>query len=460
MKLTSKNIGNLTINDLIGNELECECGNVHVMSTKYVVVEEEATRKLPQIIEKLGYKNILIIADTNTYKVAGGKVNESLDKSKLNIKNFVFNTLENDLVPNEEAVGKILVHAQKGLEVIIAIGTGTLNDLAKFVSYQLNIPSIVVATAPSMDGFASTGAALIIGNLKKTYVTDCPKVIIGDVNIFKDAPMDMIVAGFGDIVGKYSAICDWKLSQLINKEYFCEVSCKIVENSMKKCIENTLGIKNRDKTAIKNLMDALILTGIAMSYVGNSRPASGSEHHMSHYLEMMFQFEGKEPVLHGAKVGIATVITTKLRELLAKSTINFDEAIVKAENFDQTQWEKSIEEFYQSAAKGIIDINEKEQRNSIEKRLERIKFIRENLDKILKIIKDVPKTQEIIEILKSVGAPYTPAQVGIDEKMLVDCIKMAKEVRTRYTILNLLSDIGVLDDFACIVRDYIEKEKV
>jgi len=460
MKLTNKNIDNLEINDLIGTKLNCECGNVHVMSTEYVVVEEDAILKLPQIIEKLGYKNILIISDSNTNKVAGNKVNESLFKSKLNIKHFVFDTTQNDLVPNEEAIGKILVNAEKGLEVIIAIGTGTLNDLAKFVSYKLGIPSMVVATAPSMDGFASTGAALIIGNLKITYVTDCPKVIIGDINILREAPMDMIVAGFGDIVGKYSAICDWKLSQLINSEYFCEVSCKMVQNSLKKCIENTEGIKNRDKTAIKNLMNALVLAGIAMSYVGNSRPASGSEHHMSHYFEMMFQFEDKEPVLHGAKVGISTVITMKLRELFAESTINFDESIIKAKNFNQNEWEKNVKGHYLSAAKGIIDINEKDQINSIEKRLERIEFTKENLDKIQKIIKDVPSAEEVIEILKSVGAPYTPMQVGIDEKTLVDGIKMAKEVRTRYTILNLLSDIGILDDFAYQVKDYFKNEKM
>lgn len=460
MKLTNKNIGNLGINDLIGRELNCECGNVHVMSTEYVVVEEDAIYKLPEIIEKLGYKNILVISDTNTYKVAGSNVNESLAKNKLNIKNFIFDTSKNNLVPNEEAVGKILIHAEKGLEVIIAIGTGTLNDLAKFVSYKLGIPSMVVATAPSMDGFASTGAALIIGKLKITYVTDCPKAIIGDVNILKDAPMDMIVAGFGDIIGKYSAICDWKLSQLINEEYFCEVSCKMVQNSLKKCIENTLGIKSRDKTAIKNLMDALVLTGIAMSYVGNSRPASGAEHHMSHYFEMMFQFDGKEPVLHGVKVGISTVITMKLRELFAASIINFDEAIIKAENFDQNQWKKGVEKNYLSAAKGIIEINEKDQINSIEKRVERIKFTRENLDTILEIIKDVPSAEEIIGILKSVGAPYAPKQVGIDEKTLIDGIRMAKEVRTRYTILNLLSDIGVLDDLSYQVRDYLKERKV
>ncbi|MBU3110004.1 sn-glycerol-1-phosphate dehydrogenase [Clostridium lacusfryxellense] len=458
MKLTNKNISNLSINDLIGKKLNCECGNMHSMTTKYVVVEEDAINKLPQIIEELGYKSILTISDTNTNKVAGNKVNESLAKSKLNIKNLVFETSGKDLVPNEEAVGKILVNAPKGLEVIIAIGTGTLNDLAKFVAYKLGIPSIVVATAPSMDGFASNGAALIIGNLKISYITDCPEVIIGDVNIFKDAPMDMITAGFADIVGKYSALCDWRLSQLINKEYFCQVSYNMVENSLKKCIENTLGIKNRDKIAIKNLMDALVLTGIAMSYVGNSRPASGSEHHMSHYFEMMFQFEGKQPVLHGAKVGISTVITMQLRELLAKATINFDEAIVKAENFDQDKWKENVKEHYLSAAKGIIDVNEKEQRNSIEKREERIKFTKENLDKILEIIEDVPSAEEIKEILKSVGAPYTPNQVGIDEKMLLDCIKMAKEVRTRYSILNLLSDIGVLDDFAILARVDIEKE--
>ncbi|MDF2880286.1 MAG: sn-glycerol-phosphate dehydrogenase [Clostridiaceae bacterium] len=457
MKITKQNISNLSISELIGHKLDCECGIVHNMSTEYVLIEDGAINKLPQIIEKLGYKNILTIADTNTNKAAGIKVNESLLKSKLNIKNFVFDTEKNDLVPNEEAIGKILVQVEKKTEVIIAIGSGTLNDLAKYVSYQLGIPSMVVATAPSMDGFASTGAALIIGNLKLTYKTDCPKAIIGDLSILKSAPMEMILAGFGDIIGKYSALNDWRLSQLINKEYLCEVSYKMVENSLIKCFENTEGIKKRDEDAIKDLMEALVLTGITMSFVGNSRPASGSEHHLAHYWEMMLLFQGRKAILHGTKVGITTVITMKLRELMAKSAINFEEAVFKAKNFDEDLWKKSVEELYKDAANGIIAISEKEQRNSIVKKLERINFIRDNIDSILEIIRDVPSAERIEEILKTVGTPYIPAQVDIDEKTLIDSIKMAKEVRTRYTILNLLYDIGILDDLAYGVRDYLRK---
>ena len=174
------------------------------------------------------------------------------------------------------------MYKRQDVDVILTIGTGTLNDLGKFVSYKLGIASIIVATAPSMDGFASNGSALIVDNLKTTFEVDVPKAIIGDVNILKESPMEMILAGFGDIVGKYSALNDWQLGKIINKEYYCDVTIKMVNNSIKKCMDNSEGMVNRDETAIKNLMEALVLTGIAMSFVGNSRPASGSELSLIH----------------------------------------------------------------------------------------------------------------------------------------------------------------------------------
>lgn len=429
------------------------------LTVENILIENDAIKKLPDVLEQLGYKKILLIADTNTYKAAGSKIQEILTKNNIDFKKYIFKIEGNDLIPNEEAVGKLLIQVEKDTEVIVTVGSGTLNDLAKFVSYRLGISCIIVATAPSMDGFASNSAALILDNLKTTCDAVCVKAIIGDISILKEAPMEMILAGFGDIVGKYSALNDWKLSQLINNEYLCEVAYKMASNSLNKCINNTNGIKNREDIAIKNLMEALVGAGIAMSYVGNTRPASGSEHHLAHYWEMMFLFDGKKALLHGRKVAIATVITAKLREILSKSSIDFEEAIITAKKFDQNKWKESVEKFYKKAANGIITINENGNLNSIEERLKRISIIKENLEKIINIIQEMPSAKEIELILKKVGAPYNPKQVGIDEKDIVNGIIMAKEVRTRYTIFNLLWDIGALDDFAFQVRDYIENEE-
>ena len=455
MDLTLHNVGKFEMNDFLGRNLTCECGKTHRVSVSRSVIENDAIKKLPDILQEFGFRKALVIADTNTYQVAGLVVEAVLTEAHFTYKTFVFR-VKDDLVPNEAAVGQIFIQVEEDTDVIVTIGSGTLNDLAKFVSHKIGISSIVVATAPSMDGFASTGAALIVNNLKTSIESASPKAIIGDVNILKKAPMAMIVAGFGDIVGKYSALSDWKLSEAINGEYYCDVNAKMVRNCMEKCINNTDGIKNREDIAIKNLMESLVVTGIAMSFVGNSRPASGSEHHLAHYWEMMFLFEGKQAVLHGTKVGIATVVMAKLHEILSNSTINFVEAIHEAKLFDQNQWRKTVVKLYPTSAQEIIGINEKEQRNSIAKRLERITLIENNLDKIMPIIKDVPSAVEIESILNKVGVPVRPKTVGIDEETLVHGILMAKEVRTRYTLLNFLWDIGLLEDLAVRVRDYFD----
>ncbi|MBU3179801.1 sn-glycerol-1-phosphate dehydrogenase [Clostridium psychrophilum] len=460
MKLTVQNVGNLKINDFLKGTLDCECGKPHSISLKKVLIKKDAIEKLPEILTELGYKKILLIADTNTYKVAGNKVEDILVKENVNFKKYVYHVEDADLIPNEESIGKLMIEVEKDTDIIVTVGSGTLNDLAKFVSYRLGISCMIVATAPSMDGFASDSSALILDNLKTTCAANCDVAIVGDINILKEAPMDMILAGFGDILGKYSALNDWRISQVINDEYLCEVAYKMASDSLNKCIKNSEGIKNREDIAMEALMEALIGAGIAMSYVGKTRPASGSEHHLAHYWEMMFSFDGKKALLHGTKVGIATVITAKLREILVNSNIDFEIAISKAKKFDQDEWKANVEKLFKRAATGIITLNEKDNLNSIEDKLKRIDIIKEKSDKIISIINGMPTAKEIESILKTVGAPYNPKQVGIDEKDLVNAVLNAKEIRTRYTILNLLWDLGVLEDAANQVKDFVGKEKV
>ncbi len=460
MDINLKNIDEFSINDYLGNDLHCQCGKVHKVELKRVLIEKDAIKKLPDLLKEFGYKKALIVEDTHTFKAAGCLVEEILTKAKFSYNKLEFTVNNQDLVPNEEAVGKLLINIEKDTQVLIAIGTGTINDLCKFVSVKAGIDTIIVATAPSMDGFASTGAALIVENLKTTFNAACPKAIIGDINILKNAPMKMILAGFGDIVGKYSALNDWKLSKVINGEYYCDVIEKMVSNSVKKCIDNTEGIKKREDTAVNNLMEALVLTGIAMSFAGNSRPASGSEHHIAHYWEMMFLFDGKKAILHGAKVGIATVLISKIHEIFAEENIDFDEAIKNVNSFDEVKWQEEVNKFYKKAAHEIIDVNNREKRNSIDERLKRINTIKNNINKIKEIISDVPSTKEIKLILKKAGAPTNPREIGIDKETVENTILMAKEVRTRYTILQFLWDLGLLEKFSHEIGNYVEKDDI
>ena len=336
-----QNIKGHKIQDLLNKNIQCSCGKIHHAQIDDVIIENGAIKHLPDLLEKYHYKKIFLIADNNTYDTAGRDLEKLLKKQKLELTIHVFKR-EGQLVPDEKTVGEFLIHVNKDADVIIAVGSGTINDLSKFVSYQLGIPYLIVATAPSMDGFSSVGAPLIVDNLKTTYEVLPPKAIIADIDILKNSPSNMINAGLGDILGKYACLCDWELSRIINGEYYCQYVVNLVRESIIKCTNNVQGIKNRENRAIANLTEGLILTGIAMSFVGNSRPASGSEHHLSHFLEMMFLFRDKDAVLHGTKVGITTIAIMRLYQMLKNENIDFSASIEKVERFDKEKWEKEV----------------------------------------------------------------------------------------------------------------------
>lgn len=455
MGLSLENVGKMEISEFLGSTLECQCGKPHSVNIDKIIVENGAVNKVPGILKEMGRKNALVVADSHTFEIAGKKVTELLSAGNIKHKVYVYQS-EGHLVPDEQAVGKLALQVEKDTDVIVTVGSGSLNDLVKFVSWLVKVPSLVVATAPSMDGYASDTSALIIDNLKTSVTSDYPKVIIGDVDILKQAPMTMIQAGLGDIIGKYSALNDWLISEIVNGEYHCAVTAKISSDAIEKCVTNIEGIKKREDKAIKDLMEGLVRTGIAMSFVGNSRPASGCEHHISHFWEMAFLFAGKQALLHGTKVGMSSVITAKLYELLAETKVDFDKAVSVAKAFDEKAWKEKVIEMYGKAAPGILKLSEKDGRNSIEKRIARISKIKENYDAIINIAKAAPSAVKVRTLMENAGAPVMPKEVGIDDATALNGVIMAKEVRPRYSVLNLLSDLAILEELAKKASDYVK----
>src|SRR5699024_9594226 len=188
-------------------------------------------------------------------------------------------------------------------------------------------------------------------HLKTTFEARPARVIFGDLNIISQAPLHMIAAGAGDILGKYVCLTDWQLAHIVNGEYICPEIMELVKQSIQKVVDNAEFAAKRDKQAIAAIMEGLVLSGIAMSYIGNSRPASGSEHHMSHYWEMMFLLDHQQDPLHGTKVGIGTVAAVRLYEMLKEK----QEQLIPVKDFsiDKTQWKQEIQRAYGPAAPGV-----------------------------------------------------------------------------------------------------------
>jgi glycerol-1-phosphate dehydrogenase [NAD(P)+] len=404
-----------------------------------------------------GHKQAFIVCDGNTYKAAGSRVKKLLDER--NIPNTLYVFKENDLIPNEQAIGELMMALYPEEDLIIGVGTGTINDICKYISFKMRLQYFIVATAPSMDGFASTGAPLITSHLKTTYSTHVPELILGDLDILSSAPMDLITAGLGDILGKYTCLADWRISHIINDEYYCDTIAQMVEASIQKVVNNIENVKSRDPNVVGSIMEALVLTGIAMSYVGNSRPASGSEHHISHFWEMKFLLEGKKPVLHGRKVGIGTVVVSYIYGLLKDITIDFNKATEAVQSFNEKQWEEKIRSAYGAAAPGVIDLEKQAQKNSKSAHAVRIKRIEERWPDIVKVMETVPSVKKIESMLSELGAPINPAQVGVDSQAVIDGILVSKEVRDRYTLLQLLWDLDLSEVMAQKTLVYLQTEQ-
>ena len=401
--------------------IKCSCGKIHTCAIKHIEIGQGAVYKLREYTQN--YRHILLVADNNTYAVCG-KQAEDLLADRL-AKVFVYQR-DGILVPNEVAVAEMEQFLTAEIDLIIGIGSGVIQDLCKYVSFRHNLPYHIVATAPSMDGYASVGAAMIWGNMKATFNCHVPEVIIGDVDALKDAPMEMIRAGYGDILGKYSCLNDWKLSHIVNGEYFCQYVHDLMMDMVVKTQDLGAKLQNREPEAIQTLMEALAGAGVAMALVGNSRPASGSEHHMSHYFEITGIVHNTPYLMHGTDVVCSAVYTQQLREELLKLS-----EVPAERKFNREKWETNIRRIYGTAADGVIALQNKlgwYQQN-------RYDTYAAKWNEIRRVLENVPTAERMKKYIKSVGLSLSEYTQLYGEEKIRDGIAYAKDLKDRYSVL-------------------------
>ncbi len=429
------------LNDYLDTHFTCDCGKDHYASLKTVSVRKDALLDLPKIAKEQGFSSLYLVSDAITYDIAGKRCMEILADAGIKAEIIRLTHINFD----EATLGELVINMPADCDVVVAVGTGAINDMVRFFSFKMGRPFFTVATAAPMDGFASSVAALNVNNLKTTYETQTPQAIIGDTEILKGAPYRMIAAGLGDLLGKFTCLCDWKLAKVITGEHYCDKIVELVENCVQNVLDSAAKAKERDPEVLGGIMEGLVLTGVAMSLYGNSRPASGCEHHMSHYWEMMFEQQHKRPVPHGTQVSVGTVLVLKLVEALRNTKVDFDAARAAAKAYDQAAWEESIRAAYGPAAQGVIDMEAKAKKNETTARLARIDAMEANWSELLGLLEALPSSETVIELLKSLESPYLPEQIDVDVEMLRNTFLYCKEVRARYTILQMIWDLGLLE---------------
>lgn len=418
----------MTVTQLLKGKTDCECGMSHLCPIEYVFIEKNACERLSTITDN--YKSILVVADKNTFSACGERVIENLDGK---IGGTLIYADDGILVPNEAAIDQLRSHVTTDTDLIVGIGSGVINDLCKIVSFNCDLPYYIVATAPSMDGYASKGSALILDGMKVTLNANVPRAIIADIDVLADAPADMIKAGYGDIIGKYSCLNDWRLSRVVNGEYLCDYVMNATYDTVKTTVELTDGINAHQSEAIGALMEALVAVGILMAYVGNSRPASGSEHHMSHYFEIVGIVRGEEYLPHGIDVCLSAIETAKIREkILALADISGCEY-----SFDKENYEREIHRIYGSVADEVIALQNKMGWYQID----RVKVYKEKWAEICEVLADCPSSEEMLALCEKVGISYKNYRELYGDKKIADGLLYSKDLKDRYSVLWMYYDL-------------------
>lgn len=423
----------------------CSCGKIHKSSVKSVIAEKGALNKIPDIVRKYNAKKVFVIADANTYKAAGNCVCNILKDNEIKYTVFIYENTP--FAPDEKAVGNVFMHYDTECELIIGVGSGVINDAGKILSKVTGRPYIIAATAPSMDGYASATSSMEMGGLKVSLPSKCPDVIIGDSEILKNAPIEMLRSGLGDMIAKYISICEWRIAHILIGEYYCEKIADMIRKAVKKCTDSAQGLLRRDENAVLAVFEGLVMGGMAMEYAGVSRPASGVEHYISHIWDMRGLAFGTNTALHGIQCAIGTVTAAKIYEQVKSFTPDREKALKYAEEFNLDIWNKELFEFVGNGAQSMIDAEKREGKYDLEKHKKRLDRIIENWDIILKIIdEEVPKSEKIEEILASAGVPASCEEIGIDKKILPMTFKASKDIRDKYVLSRLCWDLGIIDE--------------
>lgn len=423
------------------------CGKLHASAVKETYIKENAIDDLPLLVKKYGATRAFVIADVNTWPIGGERIFNVLTAAGIPAAKHVFP--DRRLEPDEKAVGSLLMHYDPACDIIIAFGSGVINDLSKLLARMTNNTYIIVASAAYMDGYASGNSSVIRNGVKVTLNSKSPDVIMGDTGVLSAAPAHMAKAGLGDMLAKYISICEWRISNLINGEYFCEDVAAYTRSVREACVKAAPGIVARDPQAVATVFKGLVDAGMAMDFAGSSRPGGGGEHYFSHLWDMRGLEFGTHVAPHGMQAAIGTLYSIKAFEALRKIKPDREKALAYAKSFDFAKWSEQLTEFLGKGADAMIALEAKERKYDLDKHRARLDVILAKWDELMAILdEELPASADIEALLASIDAPKCIEDIGMDKSILPMTLMATKDIRDKYILSRLLWDLGVLDEIA------------
>lgn len=432
----------------------CSCGQCHQHSLKQVLLERAALQKIPSLLQR--FRKAFVFFDAKTRAAAGTQVLDELASAGMSYQAYEFPQTE--VEPDATALGQLALQIDPDCDVIVAVGSGTLNDLGKCLAKLCRCPYLCVATSPSMDGYASATSSMVVEGVKVSLPSTLPFAIVADLDVLAHAPLEGFLAGYGDMLAKYTSLCDWRVAHLLCGESFCPEIASLVRTAVARCRQAAQSLPERTPELAYALMDGLIRTGIAMALAGQSRPASGTEHYFSHLWDMRGLAFHQRFDRHGLQCLVGTLLTMELYAYLAKQEPNTERAKQSVACFDLKQWNETLTQLLGPVAQELIQLEEKEQKYEPEAHHARLEKILVQWPQLLQILQDeLPDQAQLTAELQQIGAPTGLNDLQLDKPELRLVCQATKDIRDKYIVTRLLWDLGLLEEASeALVAQYDE----
>jgi glycerol-1-phosphate dehydrogenase [NAD(P)+] len=428
------------IEDLIaGRWREPATGRPVRIGIRAIVLEGSLDGGETELIAPLALgRRLAVVSDRNTFDALGRRVARALARIAT-VDDVVLDAPRADLATVDE-----LRVRMAAADALIAVGSGTLNDLCKYLAHQSGRPYAVFATAPSMNGYVTATASLERGGVKVSLPARSPVAALFDLDVLRQAPARLIRAGIGDAICRTTAQTDWLIGHYLRDAPYSEAPYVLQIEDEPSLLSHAAAIAAGDLEGVAALTRLLVLAGLGMVMVGGSQPASMGEHLVSHYIDTMA--EPHPGSLHGEQVGVATLTLSRLQHALLRAErppevrpTRLDPAAMRA-RYGATLGDQLIAQLrakaLNEAAAAQMNARLAEVWPSMSARLQPVML----------------PTGRLEEALAAAGAPTTGAELGLGSDFYREAVRHAREIRDRYSILDLASDADLLEAFVAEER--------
>jgi glycerol-1-phosphate dehydrogenase [NAD(P)+] len=407
---------------LEGRYPDPETGELLAASARTIAIEPSLDGMEAELVRRLEIGNrFVVVADVNTQAVLGHRVRNALDAQSI--------VLEDGVETTESVIAKVAAAVDPSVDAVVAVGSGTINDICKMVAMGRGCPQVVFATAPSMNGYTSLSASLSEQGFKRSVRAITPTAAFFDLAVIAGAPKRLIRSGLGDSVARPTAQADWLLQHLLLDRPYREAPFDMLATDEAALLAEPDALLRGDLTAIRHLVRLLVLSGFGMTLSGGSFPASQAEHLISHYVEL--KGENLPHTFHGEQIAVAAVAMARLQdEILGRAepprlrpTI-VDRASVLA-HFGPGHGEAA----WREVEPKLLGPAETE---ALNERLARTwPQIRDRIRSV------TLGARRMVEVLSRAGVATTPEQLGWPPALLPQALAHAWMMRNRYTFLDL-----------------------